>query len=69
MKDNLVKESDGYLNTVTSIRESVVKDNLVKESDGYFSTVTSIRESVMKDNLKKSQTAVSTRSRLSESLQ
>ena len=30
MKDNLVKESDGYLNTVMSIRESVVKDKVVK---------------------------------------
>ena len=42
----MVKETDDYLNTVTSIRESVVKDNLVKESDGYLSTVTSVRESL-----------------------
>ena len=46
VKDSLVKESDSYLSTFMSIRESVVKDNLVKESDGYLSTVTSVRESL-----------------------
>ena len=51
MKDNLVKESDGYFSTVTSIRESVVKDNaviIVRLLSEYSHSCQ--RESVVTDN-------------------